>query len=226
MFRTSNNRGQARFDFIEKLRANKTGRIELSPKQISLIENSTKLRLAEKIELFLVAMGNKLTTELYMKIDYKWDQKRGIEVANKADLELIEQLLDQLPFVYFTDHLPKKNPQNGKTQNFTWYQVSINKTVSEFMEKYPDDLTEFEEGVLYGFPLSAIRAFSRLIDARHDTPNPATYYLAGWCSADFWDDEQLYYQLWWNRLKKLSPKTVNQAEVKFNKENPSRATSI
>lgn len=219
MFRTSNNRGQARFDFIEKLEVNKSGNLKLTPKQISLIENASALTLAEKMELFLVALGNKLTTELYMKIDYAWDPKQNIEVPSQTNLESIKELLSQLPFFYYQDHLPKKNRQNGHTQDFTWYQVSVNEAVSEFMHQYPDDLTEFEEGVLYGYPLSAIRAYSGLINQKHDKQTAANYYLAGVCSADFWDDEQAYYQLWWDRLRKLSPKIVAEAEAKFNAEN-------
>lgn len=215
MFRTSNTRGQTRFDFIEKLRVNKTGRLSLTPNQVSLIENTAILTLAEKIELFLTALGNKLTTELYMNVKYEWDPRKSMEIPDKNDLESIKKLLDQLPFTYFKDHLLKTNRQNGNAQNFTWYQVSVNKAVSDFMKQYPDDLTEFEEGVLYGYPLSAIRAYSGLIGQSHDKPTVASYYLAGVCSADFWDDEQRYYQLWWDRLKRLSPKITAEAETKF-----------
>jgi hypothetical protein len=219
MFRTSKKRGQARFSFIEMLKVDKVSKLKLTPNQISLIETANVLTLAERIELFLVALGNKLTTELYMNVNYVLDHKKNTEVPNQTNLESIEELLNQLPFFYYQDHLPKKNPQNGQNQDFTWYQVSVNRAVSEFMKQYPDDLTEFEEGVLYGYPLSAIRAYSGLITPKHNKPTAASYYLAGVCSADFWDDEQVYYQLWWDRLKELSPKLISQAEAKFNAEN-------
>jgi hypothetical protein len=215
MFRTSNIRGRSRFDFIEKLKVNKSGKLELDFKQLSLIEDTSILTLIEKIELLLVSLGNKLTTEFSMKIGYRYDSTKGIEVPDQTDLESIEKFLNQLPFVYFQDHLSKKNRQNGRNQDFTWYQVSINEAVSEFMRQYPDDLTEFEEGVLYGFPLSAVRAYSGLITPKHDTPTAASYYLAGVCSADFWDDEQAYYQLWWERLRQLSPQLISKAEAEF-----------
>ena len=215
MFRTSNNRGEDRYDFFKKIKTAKPGKIKLSRGQIKLIEDSDILSLAEKIELFLVALGNKLTTELYLSIRYKWNESEKKETADKKDVATIRKLLDKLPFIFFEDTLPKKNRQNGNEQKFIWFQISINQAVSDFMKKFPDDMTEFEEGVLYGYPLSAIRAYSGLIETKHDKPTAASYFLAGVCSADFWEDEQGYYQLWWTRLKELSPEIVRLAEEKF-----------
>ena len=214
MFRTSNTRGKQRFNFFQSFAGTKNDKLKLTKNQIKLIEDSNAIILAEKIELLLVSLGNKLTTELYMKVQqgYKWSDKEQKEIPNQKDLKAITQLLDQLPFKYFEDTLPKNNRQNGKLQKFVWYQVSVNEAVSHFMKEYADDLTEFEEGVLYGFPLSAIRAFSGLIKPNHDKPTAASVNLAGVCSADFWEDEQEYYGLWWERLRMLSPKIVAEAE--------------
>ena len=219
MFRTSNIRGQKRFLTLRKAKVSKNANIKLSKKQLTLIENSTILTLGEKIELLLVSLGNKLTTEIFQTIEYLSNKSNNLEIPKKESLDQIEKLLKQLPFIYFKDHLPnKKNRQTGKLENFTWFQASVNEAVVQFMKKYPDDLTEFEEGILYGFPLSAIRAFSGLIESKHTKPSPAAYYMAGVCSKDFWEDEQqAYYQLWWSRLKKLSPKIVTQAEKKYHK---------
>ncbi|MEN8252949.1 MAG: hypothetical protein ABFQ62_01065 [Patescibacteria group bacterium] len=220
MFRTSNIRGQQRFLDLRKLKASKDANIVLSKKQIALIENSSILTLGEKIDLLFVSLGNKLTTELFMKIRYNKSNSVKPEQPHKKDLSEIEKLLKQLPLVYFKDFLPtKRNKQTGKLQNFTWFQVSVNKVVSKFMKKYPDDLTEFEEGVLYGFPLSAIRAFSGLIEARYDKPTSAFRHMSGVCSKDFWSDEREYYELWWERLRKLSPNIIQEAEQEFIKNN-------
>lgn len=219
MFRTSNTRGQARFDSLRLSNFKRNGKLFLTKTQVKLIEDSSILSLGEKIELLLVALGNKLTTELYMNIRYEYDSETKKDKPNKSDLDAIEQLLQKLPFIYFKDRLERRNKNTGHAEDFNWYQVSVNEAVSHFMKKYPDDLTEFEEGILYGFPLSAIRAFALLIDESHDKPDPASNFLAGWCSKDFWEDEQTYYQLWWERLRGISPKIVEQAEKKFLKEN-------
>ena len=219
MFRTSNSRGQQRFDDFRLSHYNKTAKLTLSKKQVAEIEKTSALTIGDKVELLLIALGNKLTGEMYMKVHYEWNETEQLELPNSNELAAIESLLKNLPFIYFQDTLPMKNRQNGKMQRFVWFQVSVNEAVSHFMKNYANDLTEFEEGVLYGFPLSAIRAFSRLIEARHDKPNAATYYLSGFCSADFWEDEQEYYKLWWERLRKLSPKIVAEAEEKFKNQN-------
>lgn len=215
MFRTHKTKGLQRFSSLRKIKTSKQGSINLTKFQINLIESSTIISLAEKIELFLLSLGNKLTTELYMRVEYNWSIKDKKEIANNKDLLNLENLLSQLPFEYFKDSLSKKNRQNGKQQKFIWYQVSINKTVYKFMKNYPDDMTEFEEGILYGFPLSAIRAFAGLIKENRPNHTPENYYLAGVCSADFIDDEQEYYQKWWKRLAKLSPKTIKKAESEY-----------
>lgn len=215
MFRTSNTRGADRFRVITSLDVSKPGKLSLTQEQLILIEKSTILTLGEKIELLLVALGNKLTTELYMNVEHSYDSSRDLEIPNESDLKALQNLLEQLPFTYFRDQLIKKNRQTGNPKEFVWFQVSINEVVSQFMRQYPEDLTEFEEGVLYGFPLSATRAFSGLIRPSHEKLSPASYYLAGVCSEDFREDEEVYYQLWWERLRKLSPAIVAEAEYKF-----------
>jgi hypothetical protein len=213
MFRTSNLRGQTRFDHFRLGNLDKTGKLSLTNDQVQLIETTTAFTLGEKIELLLVALGNKLTAEIFQTVTYAWNETSQTEVPNPRDLSAIENVLKQLPFVHFQDHLVKINRQSDRPQDLTWYQVSVNESVSTFMKEFADDMTEFEEGVLYGFPISAIRAFSRLTEAHHEKPNAATYYLAGWCSADFWEDEQAYYHLWWERLRKLSPTLIAEAEA-------------
>ena len=189
MFRTHNLRGRRRFVALRKAKNSKKAYIKLNKKQLNLIENTKVLSLSEKIELLLVSLGNKLTTELYENINYSKNNSAKLAQPNKNDLKNKKKLLEQLPFIYYQDFLPnKKNKQTGQLENFTWFQVSVNKTVARFLMRYPDDLTEFEEGILYGFPLSAIRAFSGLIESEHAKSTPAAYYLAGVCSKDFWDD--------------------------------------
>lgn len=215
MFRTSNNRGQERFDLLQQLKTDKSARVVLSHQQIKLIENSQVLSLGEKIELLLLSLGNKLTTEIYFEVKYEWSERDQKDVPSAKTLNEITSLLEKLPFFYFRDTLLKKNRQTGHQENFTWFQVSINEAVTSFMRNFPDDLTEFEEGVLYGFPLSAIRAYAGLITPKYDKSTPAVYYLSGVCSEEFWEDEVKYYEKWWAKLRKLSPKTVSIAEAKF-----------
>lgn len=220
MFRTSNIRGQQRFDNLRLKNFNRRAKIDLTPNQITLIENAECFTLGEKIELFLVALGNKLTTEVFQTIRYHSpeNEQRNDNLPTKPleeDISTLTVILQQLPFIWFQDFKVAEKPDTKHAERFTWFQVSLNEAVNYFMQQYPDDLTEFEEGVLYGYPLSAIRSFSRLIESKHDTPNAATFFLAGFSSQEFWDDEQEYYRLWWERLRHLTPKTVATAEQEF-----------
>lgn len=219
MFRTSNIRGENRFNDLFSSSLDKSATQTLTKRQLTFIEQSAFITLGEKIELLLIALGHKLTGEIYLTIRYEWDEGQQIELPNSTDINNIEKLLKNLSFDYFQDELQKKDKQTGRQQKFVWFQVSVNGTVSHFMKSYPDDLTEFEEGVLYGFPLSAIRAFSGLIQPTHEKPTAASFNLAGVMSKEFWQDEQDYYQLWWERLRKLSPKIVAQAEEEFSSQN-------
>lgn len=214
MFRTANNRGLRRFKEIRKLDVAKKGSLTLTAQQVASIESSNVITLMEKIELLLVALGNKLTTELYQKIRYISVEKNN-EKPSMEDINEIEKLLASLPYVFFKDCLEKTNKQTGRPQQFTWFQVSLNQAVNHFMLDYPDDLTEFEEGVLYGYPLSAIRAFSGLIESNQELQSTAQYYLAGVGSVEFFKDEKDYYEELWARLTRLSPKIIREAEDKY-----------
>lgn len=218
MFRTSNVRGQRRYDQLHLLKQATQGQVQLLPQQVKSIEETDYLTLGEKIELLLVALGNKLTTELYLTIQYELNKTTDQYEARPQDLKNIQELLSQLPFIYFQDSLAKKNRHAGKPEKFTWFQVSVNEAVNTFMRDFPDDLTEYEEGVLYGFPLSAIRAYSGLITPSYDKPTAASYFLGGVGSQDFQADELAYYDLWWNRLRRLSPRIIQEAEKKFRAE--------
>lgn len=218
MFRTSNIRGENRFKFLNELQTDKKTKVALTPKQIHLIEECNALSLNEKIELLLLSLGNKLTVELYSKIEYSWNEGQQAELPDKSTFKKIQRLLNQLPFEFFMDTLPKKNRQNGHPQKFSWWQVSINPAVSSFMKNFSDDLTEFEEGVLYGYPLSAIRAYAGLIEKSHQKKLPSVYFLAGVGSKEFQQDEMKYYEMWWGRLREISPKIIDEAEKKFEAE--------
>ncbi len=218
MFRTSNLRGQDRFNDLRQGTFALNATLALTPLQLQIIEQTELLSLSEKIELLLIALGHKLTGEIFSQIEYHWNEQLQAELPTDKSVLALENLLANLPFIFAKDTLLKKVKKTGKQQHFTWFQVSVNQAVAHFMSKYPDDLTEFEEGVLYGFPLSAIRAFAGLIEANHDTPDAATYFLAGFSSQAFWEDEHAYYQLWWERLRKLSAVVVDQAEAEFARQ--------
>jgi hypothetical protein len=179
-----------------------------------LIEETQLLSLGEKIELLLVSMGNKLTTEIYSSIKYEFNKQKKREIANKTSLTNLSVLFKQLPFEFFVDQKEMINKKTGKQQTWIWFQVSVNEAVQRFLKDFGEDLTEYEEGVLYGFPMSAIRAFGGLIEQDETQQNsPAHYFLAGVGSREFSEKEGQYYLDLWNELKKISPVIIDQAEA-------------
>lgn len=215
MFRTHNKRGLDRFVNIRNLKKGGEGKLTLTKDQLVLIEKTRYLSAGEKIELLLVSIGHHLTSEIFQKIRYDKGVKNNSHPV-KDDIEKLKSLFDELPFPYFIDS-KLSIKKNGEKEKFTWFQVSINQKVDHFMKNYKNDMTEFEEGVLYGFPLSAIRAFAGLINSKTYKSNIKTYYLAGVTSADFQREEMNYYNEIWKNVKGISYEIVHQAEVEYKK---------
>ena len=213
MFRTHNKRGRNRFLEIRNLLCNKSGQLFLTQNQLKELRETKLLRIGEKIELLQVALGYKLTTEVFEEISYLYDKQRKIEVSNKSKVLAIKEFLSQLPFHFFEDSLVSVNKATSNKQQFIWFQVSVNEAVTHFLKKYKNDLTEFEEGVLYGFPHSAIRAFSGLIESSDGFINePYGHFLAGVGSKEFLAEEKKYYQKIWEDLRNTDPLLIAQAE--------------
>jgi len=83
------------------------------------------------------------------------------------------------------------------------------------MQDFANELTDIEEGVLYGYPQSAIQAFAGLIEPDHTTKSESIakkYIGAGIPSQYFADEEEAYYLKQWNELRDLSKKLVMEAE--------------
>jgi hypothetical protein len=214
MFRTHHTRGRQRFLTLNRSKFKRNATLKLTTKQIKLIEETQLLSLGEKIELLLVSMGNKLTTEIYSSIKYEFNKQKKREIANKTSLTNLSVLFKQLPFEFFVDQKEMINKKTGKQQTWIWFQVSVNEAVQRFLKDFGEDLTEYEEGVLYGFPMSAIRAFGGLIEQDETQQNsPAHYFLAGVGSREFSEKEGQYYLDLWNELKKISPVIIDQAEA-------------
>jgi len=219
MFRTHHSRGRKRFLALNRGKFKKNATLKLTAKQLKLIEETQLISLGEKIELLLVSMGNKLTTEIYSSVKYNFDKQKKREIATETSLEKLSLFFKQLPFQFFLDQKEMINKKSGKKQTWMWFQVSVNEAAQHFMKDFGEDLTEYEEGVLYGFPLSAIRAFGGLIDQSNQlTSTPAHYFLAGVGSKDFSKKEEQYYADLWERLRKISPRIIRWAENSISSE--------
>jgi len=191
----------------------------LDTDQVKAIEKNDLLNLGEKLDLLAISLGFKLTSEIYQRILYVFDEKTKKEIPLPQTILALEQILKKLPFPYFLDNIEKKNRQSGRLKKFVWFQVCVNEKVLYFMKKYSKGLTEIELGILYGFPLSAIRAFSGLVERGSPKPlSPAESVFIGVPSKEFRLEERNYYEKWWQSLCRLSPSLTSEAEKLFAKE--------
>lgn len=208
-----------RFIEIRNLKGRADSIIQLSRPQIQLIEKTPTFSIEDKLELLRISIGQSLTGEIYQNVEYIFNPKRNLEVPQQQDLDKKQEILDKLPFPYYSDKIIKNNRENDRQRETYWFQVSVNEKVSHFMKNYADELTEIEQGVLYGIPLSAIRAFAGLIeDDRPRCQTIAENALGGVPSKHFYPEELEYYEKWWSKLQKLSPFICQEFKEKHRKK--------
>lgn len=192
-------------------------RVKLSSAQLQLIETTHIFSLGEKIELLCLIVGHKLSTEIFSSFEYFWDEKNTIFLPEPRLLEEVEATLKQLPFPYFFDTFTKIDRGEKKEKQFSWFQVSSNEATSLLFSEYANQMTEYEEGLVYGFPESAVRAFCGLVEASESQPNnPWCYYLGGVFSKEWIDKEDAYYKNVWKELAIVSPKIIEAAEKEYS----------
>lgn len=194
--------------------------VTLDDSQIKLIEQSQILDTIEKVEILCVSMGCKLTCEVFGKIDYRYDVDTQQEVVEQSSIDEIEKLLGRLPLKFYIDTVTKLNRKNNLLRTYKWFQVSINDKVDYFMRNYSEILTPIEQGVLYGYPPTAILAYNGLITRQERVKRNSIekrFVGAGVSSVDYSDVEEAYYKQVWERIKRVSPEVVRQAEEKYQK---------
>jgi hypothetical protein len=227
MFKLNEHRKRIRFQRMLSLRCNRRAKLLLTPQHVKIIENTNSLSLGEKYQLILISLGMKLTTEIYSKINYRFDEKSDTELSEAKDIQVIKEMLASLPFPFYEERYTKLNRLSDRKREFSWFQVSLNSAVAIFVKDYAETFSEFEDGILYGYPNTAIRAFCGLIERRYQPISIARYFLAGVGSKDFWDQEEEYFTAWWNAIGTISPKLQAEGEGQFalwkaEKENTDR----
>lgn len=191
--------------------------LPLSHSTLRRIEQTTLLSHSEKIEILLVSLGYKLTTEIGQQITYHWSSTRQLEVPI-LNVRKIETLLRTLPFPFFRTQTIKLNRRSQQMKKFIWFHLSVNTQVAYFLKKYGPTLSDVDDGLLYGYPPSAVRAYHGLIDRKIIEPKSAyQYFLAGVYSKQFYREELEYYKRQWGLLKKISPRIIQEAEDYFIK---------
>lgn len=96
--------------------------------------------------------------------------------------------------------------------------VSGNAVLAEYFRFRRGRLSTIETGVLYGYPSSAVLAFTGITGVSSPQPLPKTaaeYYLAGAYSLDICEAESELFRSQWNMLRQYAPEVCIIAEGEF-----------
>lgn len=195
--------------------------LTLADKSVSIADltqiiNSQLFSTGEKLEIICVMCGIKSSSEVYKQIRYQFDKSSALEIPNKKDLSIIQKELINSKLLFLKREFMKLNKNTQKIRKFTWFQICANDAVKVLYEKYADTISEYEEGVIYGFPTTAIRAFAGLEESHvPKIDHPALYYFGGVYSRSNWKNERMEYLRWWKIINKISPDIIQIAEREF-----------
>lgn len=104
--------------------------------------------------------------------------------------------------------------------------VSGNEAMAEYVEFRAEHLSDVEAGILYGYPPSAVVAFTSITKPEVSPRLPRTaaeYYLGGAYSSDLYEQERAAFVRQWEELRRFAPAVVDMAEREFSDELSRRA---
>lgn len=174
----------------------------LTPERLFILEQSQSLSIFEKTELLALCIGKKMIAEV-------GDQFGIMEKAKKDSLHQALTSLE-LPFFY----AQTRSSRGMKS----WFQVGSSEYILRTIREYGKTMSEMDKGVLYGFPPTAVQAFSGL-RPRYEShiDHPAAYFFGGVYSQDFWESEFAEHLSWWEQITQVSPAIAAQAQEEYTR---------
>lgn len=109
------------------------------------------------------------------------------------------------------------NEYSHKTEKYEWIQVAINQPVLDYVIKRRNQLSVIEAGVLYGYPISAVLAYSGLLEKTWFDKTIAEYFLSGVFSKTNTPQERDHFTNIWQSIAVCSKTIATQAEKEFTK---------
>ncbi|MEK7202686.1 MAG: hypothetical protein AAB669_04135 [Patescibacteria group bacterium] len=189
----------------------------ITNRDIALITSLTQLSIAERVSVLMLKINRKWITEIRIGSE-PYDSK----------INDISGTLDELGLSYGMNWYI-----HSKKGRLEWIQVASSPNLLRYIERdtplnksgrFPADyiqerksLTSLEAGILYGYPITAVLAFTKIYGkpkyARKTTS--AQYYQAGVYSETHYMEEQRYYESVWKLLQKTAPELIALAEADF-----------
>ncbi|TXI31247.1 MAG: hypothetical protein E6Q58_05375 [Niabella sp.] len=196
-------------------------KIKFNKSQLNKLEESPLLNLSEKLCILQLLTNTRVAVETGFELFQctKQENLKYKELPSEV-VKKYESFLNELPFPYIkVERMREFAPQTFK--KLTLFVICSNQITREYIANYYQTFKDFEYGVLFGYPVSTILAYIKLIE-RFEKPNwshikeytAAMKFIGpGFYSRDHFEDEKLYYEKIWKMLQKISVKLTNQAEA-------------
>jgi len=174
----------------------------ITKREIDLITNLTQLTVGEKLSLLMMKVNRKWITEVRIGSE-SYDSKKND----------VNSILNELGLYYGMNWY--KHSKKGRLE---WVQVASSSNLLNYIQMRKS-LTTFEAGILYGYPITAVLAFTKIAGKPKyaQKTTPAQHYQAGVYSEDHHNEERQYYESVWKLLKKTAPELIALAEADFNR---------
>jgi hypothetical protein len=179
---------------------------KLDNNQIILLEETNLISPYQKAQILQLTTGTRQTTEVWSKEN------------NPEELEIF---FKKLPFFTSTiSYIKKENKVNF--ENFVELkvlQVSVSDYVSKYIHNYWQTFSLYDQGVLYGYPVTTISAFAYFIERHNFLGEKRKEYTTameaigpGIYSKIFFEDEKKHYEKIWELISNTSPKIAEECK--------------
>ena len=193
---------------------------------LKILEETPDLTLHEKLNLLQLQLKTRMSVEVGYRYKSVLNIETGLYEKKSEDLAEIEKSLKQLPYPYRKISFVMQSRNQGYYDQYHLFMVSRNDYIDKYIGNYWQTFTDYEIGVIYGYPATCIQAFVKMLERypaldeeQRTEYTPAMEYIGcGWYSKDFFEQEKEHYNKIWEQIRSISPTLVRQAEEELRKE--------
>ena len=170
----------------------------LNDSKLRLIEETTVLSIAEKINILALFLGHKWITDI---------------AIDQPDKIAASAILRQLELPHEENYYKDK-----ERIRHSWLQVAANKAILRYILGNRENLSVIEAGVLYGYPVSHSLGYTQMLEKHMKGENKtiAEFYLSGIFSQKYNKRETEYFEKVWRDITKQSPVITHEARQHYD----------
>lgn len=209
------------FDYVTEYKD-----VKLNQEQVQMIENTDLLFLREKLAFMQLMTNTRMTIEVGYATKSILNSQTGIYEKTADDIAKLDEFLSQLPYPFRMLEFFKKSRNEGYFEKYKLFMVSASDYIDKYIGNYWHTFTEYEIGLMYGYPNTAILAYVKMLERypsleanyRLNYTTAMEYIGCGIYSKQFFEQEKAYYEKIWEQIRLISPKLVEQAEKEHEEE--------